>query len=400
MPIYKYSAVTLDGSRQTGSVEAATVNALTAALQRENLYLTKCSAEKPKIETRKLKTSEVADFCRELGAMLNAGIMLIRAMNILTQRPTLKPYIKKIYEDIIIDLQRGSTLSESLANRGRAFPELLISMIRAGENTGKLDATCDKMAVTYDKEYRLNGKVKGAMVYPAILVVLIIGVILIIFTFVLPQFMTLFEDMELPLPTKIVMGFSEFLISYGMWLVIGVVLLVAVIATALQQPKPRLIFDRAKLRIPKVGQLLRTIYTARFARTLSSLYVSGISMIQALTIARSTVGNTYIEKQFDKVIEALGNGRTLSQALSTVDGFEPKLRSTVLIGEESGNLENMLESVAEQYEYDSEMATSSLVTLIEPILIVIMAVIVAFVIISVLLPIYQLYGDIGAEGGL
>jgi type IV pilus assembly protein PilC len=400
MPLYKYSAVTLDGSRQTGSVEAATVDALTAALQRENLFLTKWSTEKPKVETRKLKISEVADFCRELGAMLNAGIMLIRAMNILAQRPTLKPFIKKIYEDIIADLQRGSTLSESLANRGRAFPELLISMIRAGENTGKLDATCDKMAVTYDKEYRLNSKIKGAMVYPAILVVLIIGVILIVFTFVLPQFMTLFEGMELPLPTKIVMGFSEFLISYGMWLIIGVVLLVALVATALQQPGPRLLFDHLKLRIPKVGQLLRTIYTARFARTLSSLYVSGISMIQALTIARSTVGNKYIEKQFDGVIEALGNGRTLSQALAGVDGFEPKLRSTVLIGEESGNLEKMLESVAEQYEYDSEMATSALVTLIEPILIVIMAVIVAFVIISVLMPIYQLYGDIGAEGGL
>jgi type IV pilus assembly protein PilC len=400
MPIYKYSAVTLSGTKQTGSIEAASVDALTDALKHENLFLTQYSTAKVKAETRKLKISEVADFCRELGAMLSAGIMLIRAMNILTQRATLKPYIKKIYNDIILDLQRGSTLSESLANRGRAFPELLISMIRAGENTGKLDATCDKMAVTYDKEYRLNGKVKQAMVYPAILVVLIIGVILIVFTFVLPQFMTLFEGMELPLPTKLVMGFSDFLISSGMWLLIGVLIVVAVVTYLLQQPGPRLAFDHFKLKIPKIGQLLSTIYTARFARTLSSLYVSGISMIQALTIARSTVGNKYIESQFDAVIEALGNGRTLSQALGAVDGFEMKLRSTVLIGEESGNLEKMLESVAEQYEYDAEMATQSLVTMIEPILIVIMAVIVAFVIISVLMPIYQLYGEIGTEGGL
>jgi type IV pilus assembly protein PilC len=400
MPIYKYSAVTLNGAKQSGSIEAASVDALTDALKNENLFLTKYSTAKVKAETRKLKISEVADFCRELGAMLSAGIMLIRAMNILTQRATLKPYIKKIYEDIILDLQRGSTLSESLAARGKAFPELLISMIRAGENTGKLDATCDKMAITYDKEYRLNGKVKQAMVYPAILVVLIIGVILIIFTFVLPQFMGLFEGMELPLPTKLVMGFSDFLTTYGLWVLIGVLIVAALFIYLLQQPKPRLLFDHFKLRIPKVGQLLRTIYTARFARTLSSLYVSGISMIQALTIARTTVGNKYIDAQFDEVIEALGNGRTLSQALATVDGFESKLRSTVLIGEESGNLEKMLESVAEQYEYDAEVATQSLVTMIEPILIVIMAVIVAFVIISVLMPIYQLYGEIGAEGGL
>jgi type IV pilus assembly protein PilC len=400
MPLYKYSAVTLDGARQTGSVEAATVDALTDALKQEKLFLVRWSTAKVKVETRKLKTDEVADFCRELGAMLSAGIMLIRAMNILTQRATLKPYIKKIYDDLILDLQRGSTLSESMTNRGKAFPELLINMIRAGENTGKLDATCDKMAVTYDKEHRLNGKVKQAMVYPAILVVLIIGVILIIFTFVLPQFMGLFEGMELPLPTKLVMGFSDFLISYGMWVLIAALIVVSTFIYLLQQPKPRLAFDHFKLKIPKVGQLLRTIYTARFARTLSSLYVSGISMIQALTIARTTVGNKYIDSQFDEVIDALGNGRTLSQALAAVDGFESKLRSTVLIGEESGNLEKMLESVAEQYEYDAEVATQSLVTMIEPILIVIMAVIVAFVIISVLMPIYQLYGNISSEGGI
>jgi type IV pilus assembly protein PilC len=399
MPLYRYSAVTLNGSRRSGSIEATTVDALAAALKQENLFLTKWSTSKPKQESRKLKTTEVADFCRQLGAMLSAGIMLIRAMNILTQR-NLKPHIKKIYDDVILDLQRGSTLSEAMANRGRAFPELLISMMRAGENTGKLDSTCEKMAVTYDKEHRLNSKIHQALIYPAILIVLIIGVVLILFTFVLPQFMGLFEGMELPLPTKIVMGFSDFLLANGVWLIIGVVVGVAVLIALFRQPAPRRALDHAKLKLPKIGSLLRIIYTARFARTLASLYVSGISMIQALSIARSTVGNKYIDSQFDAVIDALGNGRTLSQALAGVEGFESKLRSTVLIGEESGNLESMLESVADQYEYDSEMATQNLVALVEPALIVIMAVVVAFVIISVLMPIYQLYTNIGAEGGL
>jgi type IV pilus assembly protein PilC len=399
MPLYRYSAVTLNGLKRTGSVEAATADALVAALKEENLFLTKYSTAKPKQEQHKLKTTEVADFCRQLGAMLSAGIMLIRAMNILTQR-NLKPHIKKIYEDVVLDLQRGSTLSEAMTHRGRAFPELLINMIRAGENTGKLDATCEKMAVTYDKEHRLNSKVQQALIYPIILIVLIVGVVLILFTFVLPQFMGLFEGMELPLPTKIVMGFSDFLLANGIWLLIGVVIGIAGLITLFRKPGPRRMFDHFKLKLPKIGSLLRTIYTARFARTLASLYVSGISMIQALNIARSTVGNTYIDSQFTAVIEALGNGRTLSQALSGVEGFEPKLRSTVLIGEESGNLESMLESVADQYEYDSEVATQNLVALVEPVLIVIMAVVVAFVIISVLMPIYQLYSNIGAEGGM
>jgi type IV pilus assembly protein PilC len=142
--------------------------------------------------------------------------------------------------------------------------------------------------------------------------------------------------------------------------------------------------------------MLSTIYTGRFARTLASLYVSGIPMIQALTIARETIGNKYIEGQFDGVIDALGNGRTLSQALAGVNGFEPKLHSTILIGEESGRLEQMLEATADQYDYDSEMAATQLITMLEPILICVMAAIVAFVMIAVMLPIYQLYQDIGA----
>jgi type IV pilus assembly protein PilC len=331
--------------------------------------------------------------------MLGAGIMLIRAMTIISQR-NLKPHIKKIYLQLIEDLQRGSTLSEAMAKRGRSFPELLISMIRAGENTGKLDATTEKMAASYDSEHRLNGKLRGAMVYPAILLVMIIGVVLVLFTFVLPQFMGLFENMVLPWPTRVVMGISDFLLSSGIYLLIGIVALIAGLIWLFRRPSPRRALDRVMLKIPRIGRLLKTIYTARFARTLASLYVSGIPMIQALSIAKSTIGNSYIEWQFSSVIEALGNGRTLSQALSQVDGFEPKLYSTVLIGEESGSLEKMLDAIADQYEYDSEIASQQLITVIEPIMIIIMASIVAFVIISVLMPIYQLYSNIGAEGGL
>jgi type IV pilus assembly protein PilC len=399
MPLYRYSAVTLNGSKRTGSIEAATVDALVAALRQEQLYLTKWSTSEKQPESRRLKTDELADFCRQLGAMLSAGIMLIRAMGILSQR-SLKPHIGKIYSDIIFDLQRGATLSQAMSNRGKSFPQLLINMIRAGENSGTLGVTCKKMAVTYDKEHRLNAKVQQALIYPAILLALIVVVVIIVFTFVLPQFMTLFADMELPLPTRIVMGISNFLVNYGIWLLIALLIVGGLLATLFSRPAPRIAFDRLRLRLPKVGRLLRVIYTARFARTLSSLYVSGIPMIRALTIARTTIGNKYIEAQFDQVIEALGNGRPLSQALSTVDGFEPKLRSTILVGEESGSLEAMLESVAEQYEYDYEIASQRLVTFIEPVLIVVMAAVVALVIISVLLPIYQMYSEIGTQGGL
>jgi len=154
------------------------------------------------------------------------------------------------------------------------------------------------------------------------------------------------------------------------------------------------------IKIPNIGKLMKTIFTARFARTLSSLYVSGIPMIQALTVAQATIGNKYIEAQFKDVIEHLGNGRTLSQAISIVDGFETKLKSTIMIGEESGRLESMLESVADQFDYDSEMASQRMVAMLEPMFIVIMAGVVGFVVISVIMPIFSMYGTIAGEGGI
>ncbi|MDR0853374.1 MAG: type II secretion system F family protein [Clostridiales Family XIII bacterium] len=396
MPKYRYNAVALDGKKVRGRSEAANQEQLASILKEDGLFLVSSEVTRDEQRYAKLKTIEVADFCRQLAAMLSSGITLIRAMMILAQKD-LKPRIKKIYDALIEDLQRGSSLSEAMAARGKAFPELLINMIKAGESSGRMDVTAQKMATTYDKEHRLNSKIKSATVYPIILVVLIIGVILIIFTFVLPTFFTMFEGQELPLPTRIVMGFSHFLTSNGLTLLIALLILAAAIGAIFRQPKPRILFDRCKLKIPKIGSLLRTIYTARFARTLSSLYVSGIPMIQSLTIARNTIGNKYIESQFTQVIEHLGNGRTLSQALSGVDGFDKKLNSTILIGEESGRLEAMLESVADQFDYDAEMASQRMVALIEPVLIVVMAVIVATVIISVMLPIYQMYQNVGGQ---
>jgi type IV pilus assembly protein PilC len=395
MPLYKYSAVAVDGTKRNGKMEAASIPQLNALLGDEGFFLLDHSvAEKTKRHSR-LKTVEIADFCRQLSAMLASGITLIRAMMIIAQRDV-KTHVKKVYEAVIEDLQRGSSLSEAMSHQGRSFPELLISMMRAGESSGRLDVTASKMAVTYDKKHRLDSKVRAATTYPIILIVLIVAVMLVIFTFVLPSFFEMFEDMELPLPTRIVLGLSQFLTSNFVYIIIFTIIIIAALIYFFRQTGPRRALDQFKLKIPKFGKLLGTIYTARFARTLASLYVSGIPMIQALNVARPTIGNKYIEKQFDEVITDLGNGRTLSQSLMKVSGFERKLHSTILIGEESGRLEQMLESVADQFDYDAEMASQRLVTMLEPILIVVLAVVVAFVMISVMLPIYQMYQSIGA----
>ncbi|MCL2806555.1 MAG: type II secretion system F family protein [Coriobacteriia bacterium] len=393
MPVYKYNAVAVDGSRRVGSVEAANETQLSAALRDNGLYLMSSRLTESRAKHQKLKTNEVADFCRQLAAMLSSGITLIRAMQIIEARDA-KPQVKRVYRDLIDDLRRGSTLSESMDNQAPAFPPLLSSMIRAGENSGGIDKTSEKMAITYDKQHRLNAKMKSASIYPIVLVVLILAVVVILFTFVLPSFMGIFGDMELPLPTQIMMGISGVFVRFWPLIIGGSIIVVALTIAIFRQPGPRKAWDKAKLRAPIFGKLLRIIYTARFARTLASLYVSGIPMIQSLHIGKSTVGNSYIESQFDNVINSLGNGRTLSLSMAEVDGFDAKLQSTISVGEESGRLEAMLDSVADQFDYEAEIASQRLVSLMEPAMIIIMAVVVVAVIVSVLLPIFQMYSSI------
>ncbi|MDR3052466.1 MAG: type II secretion system F family protein [Coriobacteriales bacterium] len=395
MPEYTYNAVAMDGTKKRGRLAAPDVPQLAALLSEAGLFLVDQRVIDDKSKQKKLKTVEVADFCRQLAAMLSSGITLIRAMMIIAERDA-KPHVKRVYEAVIDELRRGLPLSEAMAAQGKAFPELLISMIHAGENSGGMDTVASKMAETYDKQHKLDSKIQSASIYPIILVVMIIAVIIVLFTFVIPQFQTMFESMVLPLPTQIMMSISHFLVNYWFLVILGIVLIVAVFAAALQQPGPKRRADKLVLKMPKVGKLMQIVVTARFARTLSSLYVSGIPMIQALNIVRNTVGNSYIESQFDDVITALGNGGTLSQSLSIVDGFDRKLISTIRIGEESGRLESMLESIADQYDYDSEMATQRLVALMEPTMIIVMAAVVAVVIISVLLPMFSMYESIGA----
>jgi len=394
MPVYKYSAIAFDGSRKQGTLETASVAQLSHHLTTEGLFLVDHKIISEKIKSKKIKISEIADFCRQLAAMLASGITLIRAMQIIAQRDN-KPEVKQSYTSLIEDLKRGNTLSDAMENQGKAYPSLLVNMIRSGESSGGLEAACAKMADTYDKQNKLSNKMKSASTYPLILIVMIISVIIVLFTFVMPKFEPLFRDMVLPLPTQIMFGISGFLVSYWYYVAVAVILGAALITSILKQPAPKHAIDRLKLRLPLIGKLMRTIYTARFARTLASLYVSGIPMIQSLTIARTTIDNVYIERQFDAVINALGNGMTLSQALMFVDGFDLKLQSTVMIGEESGRLEQMLDSVADQFDYEAEQATQRLVTLMEPVMIIIMAAVVALVIMSVILPIFQMYQNIG-----
>jgi len=394
MPKYNYIAVDLENNKKSDIVDAKDESDLRRILRNQNLVPIRYKEIDEKTTSYRLKADQTSEFSRQLASMLGSGITLVRAMEILKDRD-FKPKLKMVYEKIHKDVQQGFTLSEAMRLQPRAFPGLLVNMYASGEASGQLEQVANKMAVHYDKENRLNGKVKTAMTYPIILLVVTLVVVMLIFTVVLPQFFELLGDIELPLITRVVIAISGFMQSNWLYVIIGVLTVIAICQYLMRIRKVALKVDRLKIRVPIIGKLLKIIYTARFARTLSSLYTSGISMLNALEITRTTISNTYIENQFDDVIKSVRNGEFLSESVAMVDGFDKKLSATILIGEETGRLDAMLESTAESFDYEAEMATGRLVQLLEPVMIVILAVVVGGIMLAVMMPIMTLYQNAG-----
>jgi len=393
MPVYKYSAKNLQSKVIRGTMEASDAEVVRRTLRQNNEFALKIQVVEENKKSYRLKPMELSDFSRQIASMMAAGITVIRAIKIMAERD-IKPPLRKVYEILYQEIQRGNTLSFAMEATAGAFPELLVNMYKAGEASGQMEGTARKMADHYEKEHKLNGKIKGAMTYPAILFVVTIMVVILIFTVILPQFFTLFKGIKLPLITQIMINISGSLTNYWLFYIIGTLIFIVLMKFLLGVPSVKEGLDKFKLKIPKVGKLLKIIYTARFARTLSSLYSSGLAMINALNISGSIIGNKYLEGQFPNAIAQVRNGEPLSASIATIKGFDPKLVSTIYIGEESGNLDEMLETVADSFDYEAEMATTRMVTFIEPVMIIIMAVIVGGIMLSVMLPIMTLYQNI------
>ena len=399
MPSYQYTAKNEKGKTVRGTAAAPSPEALYAQLRTEGLYLMdQREAGTGKRSVRPLKTAQVADFCRSLGTLLAAGVPLVRAFAILGEEEGLDPKAKAVYEAVRTELRKGVPLSDAMEAQAPAFPALLVAMLRSAESTGSIDKACLRMANHYEKEHKLDQEVGNSLMYPAILGVLIVVVLLILMGYVVPQFEEMFAQMEtLPLPTVLLLGISDFLKSHWLLVALGAAVLTVGVRSLFLVPEVRLQWDRFILHAPVVGKLNRKICTARFARTLSNLYSSGVPIVMALQSGQQTVGNRWIASQFDGVLTSVRAGHPLSESLKEVDGFERKLSSTVMVGEETGKLDSMLATTSETMDYEAEMATKKLMTLIEPVMIVVMAVIVAFVIIAVILPIYLSYGTIGGS---
>ena len=382
MPRFRYTATNEKGKTVRGLLEAPSEEALYAKLRNDGLYMTDAQeAQKAHATFRPLKTAVLADFCRNLGTLLTAGVPLVRAFRIMADERTIDARQKALYEAILSELRKGVPLSDAMESCAPAFPTLLLAMIRSAEGTGSIDHACARMATYYEREHKMNQQVGNSMMYPIILSVLIVGVIAILMTFVLPQFKPMFDQMEtLPFLTQLLFDVSDFVGTNWPVLLVAAALIVFGGKLLLAQPKVRRQWDRFILHAPVVGVLNRKICTARFASTLSNLYGSGVPIITTLAAARDA-------------------GHSLSEAIAGIDGFEVKLSSSVAVGEETGKLDSLLATISETLDYEAEMATKRLVTLLEPVMIVVMGLVVGGVVAAVIVPIYQSYGTIGASSG-
>lgn len=396
--LFRYTAKDIDGRTVRGTMEAADYDALYAQLLEQGLYPQRVTGRGADRRPRTLRPQELSDLCRQLSTLLASGVSLVRALTIISQDEGINAGLRRVYESVLSEVRKGSSLSDALEAQ-QVFPALMLGMIRAGEGSGRLDRVAERLAVHYEKAHQMNQQVKSALMYPMILAVLSVAVVIV--TFVLPQFSDLFSTMDsLPAVTLALMAFSDFMVTKWYLLLLGLAALAAALRTLLRVPSVRLALDRGKLTMPVFGPLHRIICTARFARTISSLYASGLPIITALQTARDTIGNAYIVSQFDAVLAQVRSGVSLSAALESVDGFQRKLCSSIAVGEETGQLDSMLDSIADSMEYDAQQASRRMMTILEPMLIVLMAFVVGFIIIAVMSPIIGSYSAIESSGNV
>lgn len=345
----------------------------------------------------KFSTKELSFCCRQLSAMLTSGLTLVKAIDILTKEQE-NEKARAIWQDIYENVQKGESFSSTMEMHSGSFPEFLISMVGAGESSGSLDVIMTRMSDHYTKENKLKNTIKGAMVYPIILAVLCVVIVMFLFIVIMPAFLDMYEDPStMPMLTKIMKGISDFLRYRWYILVVAVIVIVMGIRYALKLPDMRLKFDRMLLKGPGFGPLITKIYTGRFARTLSSLYSSGIPMVECLKRASSVLGNRYIDQKFEEVIDEVKQGESLSASITRTEIFENMFCSVIYVGEESGALDSILEKTSDYYEDESESAVQRLVGMVEPILLIFMGVIIGLVVCGIYPALYGAFENVENE---
>ncbi len=397
MPTFAYEAKTRDGSTKKGTLAAQNRKILMETLKNRGLTVdTKSIEEKGKgiknLVGKRVKAKELLIFTRQLATMINSGLPLLQCLDILAEQ-TEDQVFAGIIDKIGTNVEGGETLSDALREYTRAFPELYVSMVRAGEASGELDNVLIQLADYLEASEELKRRVKGAMVYPVVSLCIIMLISSGLILFVVPQFQKIFEEMgaTLPAPTLLLITVSEILRSWKALVVVGAVVAgVMGLRVYNETETGRYNMDRFKLKMPIFGMLLRKVAVGRFTRTLSTLIRSGVPILQALEIVESTAGNAVFAKVVRSAAEAVRNGETLAEPLGRSGEFPPMVTRMVSVGEKTGALETMLEKIADFYDSEVKALVDNLTSMLEPMLLVVMGIVVGGIIIGLFMPIMNL----------
>lgn len=338
----------------------------------------------------RISTRDMGVFTRQFATMINAGLPIVQCLDILSAQMD-KPIFKKIVTEIMADVESGLTLTESM-NKHKAFSDLYVNMVEAGEAGGILDVILNRLAVYLEKVDALIRKVKGAMTYPAIIFIVATGATLFMLMFIIPTFAQMFEDFggQLPLPTQIVMGLSNFLRA-NWWVLLGAAIGgILALRKYYKTEQGNYRIDKFVLNLPILGSVIRRGSVARFTRTLGTLVSSGVPILNGLEITARTAGNKVIEEAIMKTRESISEGKTISEPLKDSGCFPPMVVQMIGVGEQTGALDEMLEKIADFYDSEVDHAVSQLTSIIEPIMIVVMGTIVGAMLIAMYLPMFRL----------
>jgi type IV pilus assembly protein PilC len=399
---FRYTAKDRDGKAVNGVMDSASSSALVDALRQKELTIISIEEAKEKAKTsfsfgaEKVKLDDLVIFSRQLATMVDAGIPLVGALDALQdqmEHAGFKNVVRKVRDNV----EGGLSLSEALSKQPKVFSSFFINMVRAGESSGNLDEILDRVAIYMEKTIALIRKVKSSLIYPAVVILMAITITTFLLIFVVPTFKSIFSTIgvELPLPTRILIAISDIM---RQWFIVVVILLAAamfLLSRLIKTEMGALAWDRFLLKVPVIGPLLRKVAVARFARTLSTLQKSGVSILTALEIVGKTSGNKVIEQAVMQTKLSIKEGESIAQPLTASKVFPPMVTRMISVGEQTGKLEEMLSKVADFYESEVDAAVSGLTSLIEPLIIAFLGIVVGGIVVSMFLPIVKLVEVVG-----
>jgi type IV pilus assembly protein PilC len=406
MPVYGYTFRDASGALQKGTAEAETEEILRKRFEEQGFQIVELEVLKARGTRQrsygKVRLTRLAVFCRQFSTMVDAGVSLVRCLDVLGQQ-TEDPKLRKILADLGERVEGGESLSRAMQRHPKTFNNLFVGLVRAGEIGGVLEETLQRISHFLEKDVELRRKVRAALTYPALVITFAIGIVVFLVTFIVPKFIEVFKDLEIkdfPAPTQLLIDISNFLTTRYLYLIGGLILFLLVWKAFASTHFGRRVIDRVKLKIPVFGKLHHKICLARFSRTLGTLLTSGVPILQAMETVAGTVGNHILS---DAVLEArarIREGDRIGDPLERSGQFPPMVVHMITVGEESGSLDYMLQKIADFYEGEVESTLASLTAALEPVLIIMLGFIVGFIVISMFLPLVNAVQNLSSPDAL